>query len=53
MLNARVRTLAVTGDAVYAGGIFTTASSQARTRLAAFSPSNGALLPWAPTAERR
>lgn len=47
----RVRSLAVTNTAVYAGGNFTkVAPGTARTRLAAFSRSNGSLLPWSPSA---
>jgi PKD repeat protein len=50
-LNARARALTVAGDTVYVGGIFTTAASQARTRLAAISVSTGTLLDWAPAAD--
>jgi hypothetical protein len=42
--------VAVTSSRVYVGGAFSTANGVRRTRLAAFSPSNGALLSWAPTA---
>jgi hypothetical protein len=49
--NGKVRTLAVSGSVVYAGGNFTTAGGQARTRLAAFAASNGAVTAWAPTAD--
>ncbi|HEV2088130.1 MAG TPA: LamG-like jellyroll fold domain-containing protein [Cryptosporangiaceae bacterium] len=50
--NGRVRAMAVTASTVYVGGEFTATGSPAvtRTRLAAFNGSNGALLPWAPTA---
>jgi hypothetical protein len=49
-LNARARALAVTGDTVYVGGIFTTAAGKPRSRLAAFAVSTGALRAWAPAA---
>lgn len=50
-LDARARALAVVGDTVYVGGIFTTAAGQARSRLAALSVSSGAVLSWAPAAD--
>ena len=49
--NATVNGIAVTSDAVYAGGIFTAVGSVSRTRLAAFNPTSGAVLGWAPTAD--
>ncbi len=50
-INAQVRAIAATDTTVYAGGTFSTAAGAARTRLAAFNASNGALLPWAPKAD--
>jgi len=53
-VNGRVRALAVTGTTVYAGGSFTRAlPGTDRSRLAAFSRSNGSLLPWAPSVDNR
>ncbi|MBE7189412.1 MAG: cell surface protein, partial [Jatrophihabitans endophyticus] len=40
-----------TSSAVYIGGNFFAAGSATRTRLAAFAPSDGSLLSWAPTAD--
>jgi len=49
--NTRVRSLAVSGNTLYLGGVFTTVGGQARTRLAAVNATTGALLPWAPSAD--
>jgi hypothetical protein len=51
-VNGRVRSLAVTASTVYTGGLFTSAAGAGRTRLAAYNGATGALLPWAPTADR-
>ncbi len=48
-----VRALAVTDDTVYVGGNFTNTKDGTRTRLAAYNRADGAILPWAPTADRR
>ncbi|WP_457254534.1 PKD domain-containing protein [Pedococcus sp. P5_B7] len=50
-VGAQVRGLGVTASTVYVGGNFLSANGVARTRLAAFANSNGAMLPWAPAAE--
>ncbi|MCU1510024.1 MAG: cell surface protein [Glaciihabitans sp.] len=42
--------IGVTNDRVYFGGSFQTAGGQPRANLAAVARSNGAILPWAPTA---
>jgi uncharacterized repeat protein (TIGR01451 family) len=49
--NAAVRAVVVTADAAYIGGNFTNMGGVGRTRFAALSPTTGALLPWAPTAD--
>ncbi len=49
-LNNSVRAVAVSDEAVYLGGSFSSANGAARTRLAAYRPS-GELLGWAPTAD--
>ena len=48
----RVRALATTASAVYAGGNFTkVAPGTSRSRLAGFDQGSGALLPWNPTVD--
>ncbi|MFC3686882.1 LamG-like jellyroll fold domain-containing protein [Aquipuribacter hungaricus] len=53
--SATVRSLTVSpdGSRLYVGGDFTTIAGQTRNRLAAFSASTRALLPWAPAANGR
>ena len=49
--STRPSRLVVAGTSrVYAGGAFTTVNGVARSRLAAFSPTSGALLTWRPVA---
>ena len=43
-----MKAITATNSTVYVGGAFTTANGVARTRLAAFNASDGALLDWAP-----
>ena len=50
-LDGDANVVVVTGNAVYAGGHFHTASGESREKLAAFEPSTGALDPWAPQAD--
>ncbi len=50
-VGGQVRALAATNTTVYAGGSFMSAGGLARTRLGQFSLTNGAVLPWAPTAD--
>jgi PKD repeat protein len=50
-VGAQVRGLGITASTVYVGGNFLSANGVARTRLAAFATSNGAMLPWAPSAD--
>ncbi|TNM61051.1 PKD domain-containing protein [Streptomyces sp. NP160] len=54
-LNDKVRSITAVGNTVYVGGSFTAAgpsgAQQARNRLAAFSATDGSLLPWAPSAD--
>ena len=49
-VGGQVRGLGVTASTVYVGGNFTSANGVARTRLAAFSTSSGAMSAWAPAA---
>jgi len=49
-VGGQVRGFGITSSTVYVGGNFTDANGAARTRLAAFQASNGALTSWAPTA---
>ncbi|HEY5822678.1 MAG TPA: PKD domain-containing protein [Propionibacteriaceae bacterium] len=49
--NAAVNSIDVTANAVYVGGAFTSVGSASRPHLAAFSPTNGALLGWAPNVD--
>ncbi|WP_460966865.1 PKD domain-containing protein [Pedococcus soli] len=49
-VGGQVRGLGITGSTVYVGGNFTSANGVARTRLAAFSVSTGAMSSWAPAA---
>ena len=44
------RAIVATNTTVYVGGAFTTAAGNARSKLAAFSATNGALLSWDPSA---
>ena len=50
-VNGRIRAIAATNTTVYAGGNITSVGSTTRTKFAAFNAANGALLPWAPTAD--
>jgi hypothetical protein len=50
VFNTRVNALAVSNTAIYAGGWFTAVNSTPRSRLVAISPTTGAVLPWAPSA---
>ena len=50
-VNGRIRAIAATNTTVYAGGNITSVGSTTRTRFAAFNAADGALLPWAPTAD--
>jgi PKD repeat protein len=47
-VSGQVRAIAATNSTVYLGGSLSAVGSTSRTRLAAVSASNGALLPWAP-----
>jgi PKD repeat protein len=49
-VGGQVRGLGITPTTIYVGGNFTSANGVARTRLAAFSVSTGAMSSWAPTA---
>ncbi|SDF12164.1 PKD repeat-containing protein [Blastococcus fimeti] len=49
-VSGQVRALAATNSTVYLGGSVSAVGGTSRTRLAAVSVSNGALLPWAPVA---
>jgi PKD repeat protein len=49
-VTGQVRGLGVTPSTLYVGGNFLSANGQARTRLAAFTLSNGAMTSWAPAA---
>jgi hypothetical protein len=48
--NSTVRAMLLLDSTLYCGGFFTTASGQARLRLAAFHARSGALLDWNPQA---
>ncbi|MBK8756846.1 MAG: PKD domain-containing protein [Actinomycetales bacterium] len=50
-VNGRIRAIAATNTTVYAGGNITSVGSTTRTKFAAFNAADGALLPWAPTAD--
>ena len=49
-VGGQVRGLGITPTTIYVGGNFTSANGVARTRLAAFSISTGAMTSWAPAA---
>ena len=49
-VGGQVRGLGITPSTIYVGGNFTSANGVARTRLAAFSVSTGAMSGWAPAA---
>ncbi len=49
-VGGQVRGLGITPSTIYVGGNFTSANGVARTRLAAFQTSNGAMTGWAPAA---
>lgn len=49
-MSSAVRAIVATADKVYMGGLFNAVGSVTRDRLAAAAASNGALLPWAPSA---
>ncbi|GAA2737171.1 PKD domain-containing protein [Pedococcus aerophilus] len=49
-VGGQVRGFGITPTTLYVGGNFTSANGVARTRLAAFSVSNGAMTSWAPAA---
>ena len=52
IVDYQVNALVATSDTLYAGGAFQFAGGNTpRARLAAFSAANGALRPWAPTAD--
>ena len=50
-LDGDANAMAVTTNAVYAGGHFHTAAGQPREKLAAFDPATGAIDPWNPGAD--
>ena len=50
--NNRVQALAVNGNTLYVGGFFTAFGGQPGSRLGAVNTTNGALLDWAPQADR-
>lgn len=50
-LDGDANAVAVTGNAIYAGGHFHTAAGQPREKLAAFDPASGAIDPWNPGAD--
>ena len=49
--NAWVATLSLTGNTLYAGGVFSSVGGQARGMAAAFDVTTGALTPWNPNAD--
>lgn len=49
-LDGTVKAIATTGNKVFAGGSFTHAGANFRSRLVAIVASNGGIYPWAPTA---
>ena len=49
--NAWVATLSLTGNRLYAGGVFTSVGGQSRGYAAAFDTTTGSLLPWDPRAD--
>ena len=49
-VSGQVRGLGITSSTIYVGGNFSAANGSARTRLAAFQASTGAITSWAPAA---
>lgn len=50
-VNSVIKAVAVTDSTIYLGGYFSSVNGVARTRAAAVSTRNGAVLPWAPAVD--